>query len=200
MRQSRLAVFNEVKAQLDAKGEEFIKQYFCHLSPPKVFYEIRVNYRTHPEIGYHIAECPVTQVTYYWQLPWFNKRPTPEDIEKLRALLDSTLDSKWIRIHTAIAGEGSWAHAPALFGDTWERGQPQCSFDREDLEPELARLIETYVPKPGQFKCRYCSKATDESKKVKGTIISRQYSGFQSREFGYCSKECNCFDQMAHEG
>ena len=91
MRQSRLEQFNEIKERLAAKGEGFIQQYFCG-NAPKVFYEIRVNYRTHPEIGYHIAECPVTQITYYWQLPWFNKRPTPEDVDKVRALLAQPMD------------------------------------------------------------------------------------------------------------
>lgn len=195
MRKSRLSRFNDVKAQLIAISDEFINNYFPN-GKPSVFYEIQVNYTKFKE-GYHILECPVRDIHYYWKLPYFNGRPSESDIEKAMEMLECDLKPQLIFIATETADHCSWAHPVTAFDD-FESGR-RCSFSREKLEPELASLIDTFVPKEGQFKCRYCGKATDNASKVVGTIIARQYPGMRA-SFDYCSKTCHSYDQMGHEG
>ena len=204
MRQSRLSRFNAVKDELDAKGDAFVEEYIAeHLAgeTPTKFYEISVNHVTHPGVGYHIAELPVVNIGYHWKLPWFDKRPSEDNIDAARKLLDEPLDPKWIMVNTEFAksyGKSSWSHSIALF-DNPEPGMASVSFVPGALDEDLARLIDVFVPKAGQFKCRYCGKATDEGKKVRGVIIARQYPNMRA-EFDYCSGQCATHDQMAHEG
>lgn len=204
MRQSRLSRFNAVKAALDAKGDVFIEEYIAkHFNGerPTKFYEICVNHITHPGIGYHIAELPVASISYHWSLPYFDRRPSEDNIETAIKLLDHELDPKRIFVLTKVnerLGTSSWAHPITLF-DNPEPGKASVTFTPGALDGELSRLIDIFVPKKGQFRCRYCNKATDKEKKVSGVIIARQYHNMRA-EFDYCSSQCHTHDQMAHEG
>jgi hypothetical protein len=195
MRQSNLTKFNEIKSQLDAKGAAFAHAHFGG-NPPQAYYKIDVNYTTHPGVGYHIAEMPVTSIRYAWRLPYFSKRPSDADVEKARALLGEEMKPEGLYLHSTVGATSLSVPVAAL--DAFSNGQ-QCSRSREKLEPILADLIAVYVLKDGQFACRYCRKATDEKSKHVGVIIARQYPGGR-KSFDYCSAKCNSHDQMGHEG
>ena len=196
MKQSRLSQFNAIRDLLDARAEAFIDERFP-AGRPSTFYQIDVNYTKYKE-GYHIAECPVTQIRYSWSLPWFSARPSAEQIELARRKIDCAMGDENVFLHTAN-GNASWAVPLSRVDDIqYQCGLP-CSFDRQRLEPELSRLIAVYVPKEGQFKCKQCGKATDNAKKYVGTIIARQYPGMRAK-FDFCSRECASHCQMGHEG
>jgi hypothetical protein len=205
MRQSRLAQFNELKAQLEEKGQAFVDECFPDVRPT-VFYTIRMDCINHPKEKYTIAECPVTGVRYHWQLPYNDgkHRPSVKDVEKARLLLDAPMDDSHVLLHTEWKwGDGykytSTGAEPLADFYKHRPGYAYVSFDRATLEPILADLIATYVPKEGQFCCHYCGKATDNAKKIHGTVIAAQYPNMRGH-FDYCSAQCNGHDQMAHEG
>jgi hypothetical protein len=204
VRRSRLSQFNEIKAQLEAKGAAFVAECFKD-GRPTVFYEIKIDFVKYPGQGYHIAECPVTDIRYGWQFvwaPWCRKRPSVEDVAKMRQMLDTPPDASHVLVCSELResyGKVSWANPLAYFDNPRPGYGEYYSFHRENLADKLAYLIETYIPKEGQFKCHYCGKATDNAKKIRGTVIAAQYPNMRA-EFDYCSGECNGHDQMAHEG
>jgi hypothetical protein len=196
MRQSRLSQFNEIKSSLDARAEAFIDECFP-VGRPSTFYMIDVNYMKHKE-GYNIAECPVTKITYSWNLPWFKVRPSDEQVRIAAVKLHSMMKNENVFLHTEN-DNASFAVPLPRMDDFLNRCSLPCSFDRQKLEPELARLIEVYVCKEGQFKCKQCGAATDNAKKYVGTIFARQYPGMRA-QFDFCSHECASHCQMGHEG
>jgi len=126
---------------------------------------------------------------------WFQKRPSREQVAKMEAFAEQPLDPTDICIH--VQQENGRKSTGVRLNDLSE--EKTWSICKDTIEARAAHLREIYIPKEGQFKCRYCGKATDNDQKVVGTIIARQYPNMRAK-FDYCSSQCNSYDQMAHEG
>ena len=183
---------------VDDIGDKFCISHFPDGFPEKI-YEISVNF-TKYENGYFIREGIVTDVGYSFRgelrKPWFDKRPSRKDVEKIKEMsekiLTEVLDKNNIFIHLRLENT-TWATSL----EALDNGK--ASLDEDSLILERERLIEKYIPKEGQFKCSYCGCATDDNMKLTEEIISRQYRNFR-KKFDYCSSKCASHDQMAHEG
>lgn len=188
------------EAIIDGLTDNFCMSFFKD-GVPEHLYKISTNFTKH-EYGLYIQKAEVTGIGYFLRppKPYFDKKPSNKDVSAIKKMAETlspeSLDKSNIRIH-AKDGNCSWANTydDLLTG--------VAAFTKEEIEPVLEKKIErykeNYLVKDGQFMCAYCRKATDNSKKIKRTVIAAQYTNFR-KEFDYCSDRCAGHDQMAHEG
>lgn len=117
------------------------------------------------------------------------KRPTRDIIQKLRDAEEVDADSVFIHVRRAHSSRG---FSISSMGLEW-------ALAKEPMDAKGQELRDFYTLKPGQFHCRQCGKATDNSQMVTRRIIARQYPG-GGKDFDHCSTLCASHNQMAHEG
>ena len=124
---------------------------------------------------------------------WFAKRPSREQVSEIERVAAGPIELERVSLHV-YQKNSSTACKPSDLSEakTW-------SLSAEVSAARAQELRDIYIPKEGQFCCRYCGKATDEGAKITSTIIARQYPGMR-KSFDYCSARCGSYDQMAHEG
>ena len=124
---------------------------------------------------------------------WFAKKPSREQVSEIERIAAGSIAQERVFLHVCKKNS-STACKPSdlLEAKAW-------SLSAEVIATRAQELRDIYIPKEGQFCCRYCGKATDESAKITSTVIARQYPGMR-KSFDYCSARCGSYDQMAHEG
>ena len=124
---------------------------------------------------------------------WFAKRPSREQVSEIERIAAVPIARERVCLHVRQKNSSTACKPPDLSeAKTW-------SLSAEVIATRAQELRDIYIPKEGQFCCRYCAKATDEGAKITSTIIARQYPGMR-KSFDYCSARCGSYDQMAHEG
>lgn len=142
-------------------------------------------------VNYHILR--VESVSLF-----FDKRPSNEQVASMERISEMPLELKRIFLHVRVKRERFGTTSAAVNIPDLQRGN-KYSTTEDAVKARAVELQELYLTKDGQFKCRYCGKATDNDKKHVGTVIAAQYPGGR-KDFDYCSGRCAGHDQMAHEG
>lgn len=185
-KQSRLTQFNEYKEIYQKKAHGLVLEKLGKI--PEVLY-----CTGWAGENYDPQEWAVMHVTGPWvQGTYFDKRPSAECVERMKEACKSDIDMDGVTLHVQRGGSSTGVHIADL-GKKWFES-------RNEAEAEAQVLRAKFIARDGQFNCRYCRVATDNSKKVRGTIVSRMYAPSYQKEFDYCSEECASCDQMAHEG
>lgn len=135
----------------------------------------------------------VEKVGYRMDGAYFAKRPSNEQVAAAQKLSGESLQEDRIILFVKAGNSSTGLKLSDLHeGKAW-------SISRETIEARAAVLREIYIAKDGQFCCAYCGHATDTAKKMTRDVIARQYPGMR-KAFDYCSEQCACHHQMAHEG
>lgn len=186
-KKTTLEQFNEISADRDQQAVRLVNERLGQV--PDVLWLIGG-----AGGGFDPEKWVVTQVTAA-RVIYFKKRPTREQIRDLMDVGPVSEDEAFI----SITKEG--AQTCQMMAVTLSKlCQSENHFlKQEDAEARSRFLKDVYIPKFGQFACRYCGKATDNDKKYVGTVFARQYPGGRQK-FDYCSTRCASYDQMAHEG
>lgn len=184
-RKTLLEQYQEMQGERQMMAEHIVAKAIGPL--PSVVYEVGP-----PGRNYEPQEWIIEKIGAKDPMgTWFDKRPTRKVIEAMKAAPPVAEQDVYIHVQN---GKG-WSTAISLEG--LENGR--WSFNRDEIERKAEAMREKYVAKEGEFNCKHCNRATDEAKKVRGTIIARQYPNMRAT-FDFCSQECHSHHQMAHEG
>ncbi len=141
---------------------------------------------------YEPQEWVVDKIRYNTAM-YIRTNPTNEQVQRVQDMVEQDIEPALVVLHVRQDNSSTGVKLSDLQeGKIW-------STSRSAIVERAAELCEIYIPKDGQFSCRYCRKATDDKDKFVGTIIARQYPGMRAK-FDYCSGRCASHDQMAHEG
>lgn len=201
-RTTNLEKYKEFEKSIDKITNKFCLSFFPD-GVPKFLYDIYSSC-VDGERQFFIRECVVDGVDYFLtgkcRKPYFNKRPSSNDVLKMKILSENLseaeLNKSEIRIYVK-EGNRSWASSYTEI----ESGKVALTESelQSKLEEKIKHYEDNYRLSDNQFACSYCGKAVDNDKKIIGTVISRQYQNFR-KDFDYCSSRCASHDQMAHEG
>lgn len=179
--------YEAIQSARQAAAEVIVAEYLGAM--PAVIYEVGG-----PASDYKPTEWSVVGARApYLPAANFAKKPTRANVEALENEPPITSDGVQLLV-TTTAAYGTITKSVALIDSGkkfWLAPEPAAE--------RGAELREIYTLKPGQFRCAYCGKGSDQTQKVRRRIISRQYPGF-GKEFDHCSAECATYNQYAHEG
>ncbi len=194
--ETNIEKYNRLWNDLNSEVEKYVDSVLPN--PPKVFYEIGVDYTKYPG-GCHIRSRRITEASYSLGI-YHNhkKRQTAKDIEELKNKIVAMpdFDESKIFLHWQDGNTSGAIPLKAL-------SEPGKSLNPEDLKEELQKMIDLYSPKPGHIACEYCRHQRRPDDLVYKTIISPNWKdrGFRSPPRPYCKdRQCWGHDQMAHEG
>lgn len=188
--------------------DKIIKEEFDEC--PKFLY-------TYNLLDFEVKELKIKDIYYRdnsRKLYFFTKKPTREDIKRLKEYIEKDEDLN--KKNILIEFEEKFKKYNVSSAIKLSELNNKIFLDKNDAEKEAIKLKnkkehEENLLNHGHIRCTYCSKIVPEEKSINYTIIFQNskpdpfsksgYKRFVDKKTNkYCSGRCGAHDQMAHEG
>lgn len=177
-------------------SELFVKQEVP--TPPEKLYQI---------IGYYNTKELLVKDAYYCFKFYKKEKPTRNEVSEIKEFFEKTTikDLKRENIRLSYYEITKTCRCSSSISLTELEKSNRIKPTLEELQPEIQKNKELYEPRDGYINCAYCHKVVEIPKAIERKIIFRNSDAF-GKQFvdqkynKYCTSDCACHDQYAHEG